>query len=76
MKALKILAASTLICAAGSAFASYDDGQPDNDWLMKPAASQVQTPAPAPAPAPAASSDSNSTTAPRATSEDRDILLP
>ena len=79
MNTLKALAASALLIAAGSAFASYDDGQPDNAWLMQPAATQVvQAPAPAPAPAAAAAQSGNdkAATAPRATREDADIMLP
>jgi hypothetical protein len=74
MKTIKFLAATAILCAAGSAFASYDDGQPDNAWLMQPAASQVaQTPAPAPT---AAASQEKSTIVSRPAVDERDVQLP
>jgi hypothetical protein len=42
--------AGAMACAAGSALAASDDGRLDNDWLIKPGASQAsQSPPPLPA---------------------------
>jgi hypothetical protein len=50
MKSVKFLAAAFALTAATGAFAAYDDGASDSDFL-KNAAAPATTQAPAPAPA-------------------------
>jgi hypothetical protein len=79
MNTLKVLAASAVLIAAGSAFASYDDGQSDIAWLTHPALVQSTQPiqpiqpvqAATPAPAPAGSSDELLPSSPRNTAEEK-----